>query len=165
MASKGVFESKSGSRERGAIWQNIADNLNNCEEFAVTTWSHKDPFITPMKKYKSKTRQEIKGTGLGSEELFEDRIEGFEESEYRMEAVNQKKSSLISKPKKKKGSSRNKKKSNKRFGETRKCKEHDESDTCDKEQSRSCSSKVVGFLRSQYLVFFEKDLNKIANSD
>ena len=101
MASKGVFESKSGSRERGAIWQNIADNLNNCEEFAVTTWSHKDPFITPMKKYKSKTRQEIKGTGLGSEERFEDRIEGFEESEYRMEAVNQKKTVWYQNQKKK----------------------------------------------------------------
>ena len=119
-----------------------------------------------MKKYKSKTRQEIKGTGLGSEELFEDSIEGFEESEYRMEAVNQKKKqSDIKTKKKKKKAQEIRKKAMKRFGETRKCKEHDESDTCDKEQSRSCSSKVVGFLPSKYLVFFEKDLNKIANSD
>ena len=39
MASKCIFESKSGSRERGAIWYNIADNLNNFEEFALTAQS------------------------------------------------------------------------------------------------------------------------------
>ena len=27
MANKGIFESKSGSRERGAKWQNIADDF------------------------------------------------------------------------------------------------------------------------------------------
>ena len=36
MASKSTFESKSGSGERGARWQNIADNLNNYQEFVVT---------------------------------------------------------------------------------------------------------------------------------
>ena len=48
MASKVIFESKSGSRERGAIWQNIANNLNNCKEFAVTAQSIQDYYIILM---------------------------------------------------------------------------------------------------------------------
>ena len=39
---------------------NIADNLNNCEEFAVTAGGLKDHFTTFMKRYKSKTRRETK---------------------------------------------------------------------------------------------------------
>ena len=60
MASKCIFESKSGIRERGIIWQNIADNLNNCEEFAVTALSLSIHFTTLMENYKSKIRQEVK---------------------------------------------------------------------------------------------------------
>ena len=54
MASKGIFESKYRSRERRATWQNIADNLNSCEEFAVTAQSLRDDFTTLMRRYKSK---------------------------------------------------------------------------------------------------------------
>ena len=39
---------------------NIADNLNNCEEFAVTARGLRDHFTTFMKRYKSKTRREVK---------------------------------------------------------------------------------------------------------
>ena len=69
MASKGIFESKYGSRERGGTWQNITENLNNCEEFATTAQSLIDHFTTFMKRFKSKTRREVKGTGPGDEEL------------------------------------------------------------------------------------------------
>ena len=41
------------------------------------------------------------------------------------------------------------KKAIERFGETRKRKGQDESDTGDKKQSRRCSSEVVGFLREK----------------
>ena len=44
MASKSIFESKSGSRKREATWQNKADNLNNCEEFAAKMRSLRDYF-------------------------------------------------------------------------------------------------------------------------
>ena len=87
MTNKGIFESKSGSRETGAIWQNVADNLNNFQEFAVTARSLRDHFTTLMKKYKLKTRQKVKSIGLKGEELskneqlLEDLIDGFEESE------------------------------------------------------------------------------------
>ena len=39
---------------------NIAGNLNNCEEFAVTARGLRDHFTTFMKRYKSKTRREVK---------------------------------------------------------------------------------------------------------
>ena len=71
MANKSIFESKYGSLKRGTTWRNIADNLNNCETFAVLTWSVRDHFINLKKKYKSKTRQEVTGIGLGCEELSE----------------------------------------------------------------------------------------------
>ena len=45
MASKGIFESNTGSKKRGAKWQNIADNLNNCEEFTVTVLSLRDQLL------------------------------------------------------------------------------------------------------------------------
>ena len=40
---------------------NIADNLNG-KEFAVTVRGLRDHFTTFMKRYKSKTRQEVKGS-------------------------------------------------------------------------------------------------------
>ena len=52
-----------------------------------------------MKRYKSKTRREVKGTGLWGEELseneqlLEDLIERFEESESRTKADTQKRQS------------------------------------------------------------------------
>ena len=96
MASKGIFESKYGSRERGAVWQNITKNLINWEEFALTArsiWYH---FTTLVKWYKSKTRQEFKGEELSeNEQLLEDIIERFEENECRTKADTQKRQSYI----------------------------------------------------------------------
>ena len=60
-----------------------------------------------MKRYKSKTRREIKCTGLGGEEvseneqLFEDVIEWFEKSDRRTKADTQKRQSYIENEKKK----------------------------------------------------------------
>ena len=82
-----------------------------------------------MKRYQSKKRQEIKGTGLGGEDLSENKqlledAERFEESKGRSKADTQKRQS-ISKTKKER--SRNEKKAMERFGETK-----DEIDTSDK---------------------------------
>ena len=102
MASKGIIESRSGNREKRFIWQNIVDNLNNCEEFHLGFH-----FTTLMKNYKPKTRQKVKGTGLGgnelseNEQLLEDSVERFEESERRTEADAQKTQSDIENKKKK----------------------------------------------------------------
>ena len=78
---------------------------NNCEEFAVTVRSLRDHFNNLMKRCQSKARLEIKGTGLGGEDLFENKqlLEGitdrFEGSKRRSKADTQKRQS-ISKTKK-----------------------------------------------------------------
>ena len=91
IVSKGIFESKYGSRERGAVWQNIAENSINWEEFALTYH-----FTTLMKWYKSKARQEFKGEELSeNERILENIIERFEESECRTKADTQKRQSYI----------------------------------------------------------------------
>ena len=102
--------------------RNIAGNLNNCEELAVTARGLRDHFTTFMKRYKSKTRREVTGTGVGGEELseneqlLEDLIERFEDSERRTEADTQKKQSDIENEKKK--AQEREKKAMERFGET-----------------------------------------------
>ena len=75
-----------------------------------------------MKRYQSKTRLEIKGTGLEGEDLSENKqlleriTERFEESKRRAKADTQKDSLYR---KRKKDSSRNEKKAMERFGETK----------------------------------------------
>lgn len=70
MGGQGIFQYKSGSRERGAVWQVIAGNLN-CQEdlFDVTAGSVRNRFTLLSRRYKSKTSQELKGFGTGGEEL------------------------------------------------------------------------------------------------
>ena len=43
---------------------NIADNLKNCEEFAVTARGLRDYLTTFIKRYKSKTRRKVKGSNF-----------------------------------------------------------------------------------------------------
>ena len=87
---------------------------NNCEEFAVTVRSLRDHFNNLMKRYQSKTRLEIKGTGLGGEDLsenkqlLEDITERFEESKRRSKADTQKRQ-CITKTKKNKAQEMRKK--------------------------------------------------------
>ena len=56
MASKGIYE----NLEEG----NIANNLNNCEEFTVTARGLRDHLTTFMKRCKSKARREVKGSNF-----------------------------------------------------------------------------------------------------
>ena len=46
---------------------------NNCEEFAVTLRSPRNYLTNLIKRHKPKTRQTIKNTGLGGEELSENK--------------------------------------------------------------------------------------------
>ena len=91
MASLGVFQHKSGSREKGQVWQQIATNLNGYPNFSETPCAVRERFTTIMRKYKAKIRKEVQGTGLGGQELTEyetlpeDLIERYEESELKSE--------------------------------------------------------------------------------
>ena len=65
--------------------------------------SLRDHFTNLMKRYKSKTRLEIKNTGLGGEELSENKqledIERFEKNKCRTKADTQKRQSIKKKKK------------------------------------------------------------------
>ena len=56
MASVGVFQHKSGSRERNQVWQQIATNLNVYPNFFVTLSTVRERFTTLMRKYKAKSK-------------------------------------------------------------------------------------------------------------
>ena len=87
----------SESRAKGAIWENKPLISNNFEEFAVTASSLRDNFNNLMNRYQSKSILEIKGIGLGGEDLsenkqlLEDITERFEDSKRRSKADTQKK--------------------------------------------------------------------------
>ena len=91
MASLGVFQHKSGSREWGQVWQQVASNLNIYSNFSVTLHAVGELFTTIMRKYKAKIRKEVQGNGLGGQELteyetmLEDLIERYEERELKSE--------------------------------------------------------------------------------
>ena len=54
MGAPGIFHYKAGSRERGNVWQIIADNFNQHEGFEVTARSVQDRFNTIQKNTASK---------------------------------------------------------------------------------------------------------------
>ena len=70
MAAQGIFQFKSGSKERGNIWQAIASNLNgNKDLFSyVSSRGCRDRFTLISRRYKAKTAEELKSTGGGSED-------------------------------------------------------------------------------------------------
>ena len=93
MGGQGIFHYKAGSRERGAVWQVIASNLNCHKDlFEVTARGVRDRFTLPSRRHKSKTSREIKGSGTGGEELteyeilIEDMIALSEESDKKAES-------------------------------------------------------------------------------
>ena len=87
MGAEGIFQYKAGSRERGNVWQVIANNLNQHEGFEVTARSVRDRFNTISRKHSIKTAKELKSTGEGGEEpsehelLLEELMELNEDSE------------------------------------------------------------------------------------
>ena len=149
MKIKGISETKSVSRERGAIQQNIANNLNKCRQFKVL----KIILLPSWKSTSQNQGKKFKAIVLGGKELseneqfLEDLIEGFNESERGTEPGTQKKTVWYWKRKRKAQEMREK--AMKRLGGTRKQKGQDEKDAGDENQRRRCSSEVIGFLREK----------------
>ena len=71
MLASDLFTFKSGSRERGAKWQDIATSLNFNDGFCVTGRAIRDRFTTIMKKWKSFQNKEKKASGIGGKEPSE----------------------------------------------------------------------------------------------
>ena len=97
MAAVGIFQHKSGSQERGQVWQEIASALNNYPDLIVNLRSIRDHFTTIMRRQKAKTRIEVGATGLGGDEpneykiILEDLIEMSDECDLRGEQESAKK--------------------------------------------------------------------------
>lgn len=93
MTGFGIFEHRTGSRERGNVWQNIAMRLNGNELFgaALTTRGARDRFTLLSRRHKAKTASELKETGTGGKEqsefdlLLEELVELNEESDKRFQ--------------------------------------------------------------------------------
>ena len=89
IAGSQIFSHRSGSRERGLMWQSIANTLNAYHDlnFIVSGRSVRDRFTLLTRKYKSKTAKEVKGSGIAVEDpteleqLIEDLVEISEEAE------------------------------------------------------------------------------------
>ena len=88
MGAEGIFQYKAGSRERGNVWQVIANNLNqHAQGFEVTAHSVRDRFNTISRKHSIKTSKELKSTRGSGEEpsehelLLEELMELNEDSE------------------------------------------------------------------------------------
>ena len=65
MAAQGIFQFKSGSRERSTVWQAIAKNLNGHKDLfhSVTSRGVRDRFTPILRRYKAKNAEELKSTG------------------------------------------------------------------------------------------------------
>ena len=67
--SNGVFNFKSGSRERGALWQVVATNLSCYDGFeAITGRGVRERCTSLTKKFQIKNNKEIRSTGEAGEE-------------------------------------------------------------------------------------------------
>ena len=74
VAGEGVFRNnKAGSRERGALWQNVASALV-AESLSVTVRSVRDRYNILAKKWRAKIRREEKESGGGDEQLTDGEI-------------------------------------------------------------------------------------------
>ena len=90
----GNFSGPAGSRDRGNIWQTIAQNLN-CHRGLFQAWTSRgvrDRFTLTSRRLKAKNAQELKGTGGGGEQqteyelLLEEMIQPSDESDKKKEA-------------------------------------------------------------------------------
>ena len=65
---EGVFDHKSGSRERGTAWQNVAANLNAHDGFLLTDRVARDRVTNLLKKFSAQNNSEKKLSGEGGVE-------------------------------------------------------------------------------------------------
>ena len=65
---EGVFDHKSGSRERGTAWQNVAANLNALDGFLLTARVVRDGVTNLLKKISVQNNSEKKLSGEGGAE-------------------------------------------------------------------------------------------------
>ena len=139
VAAEGVFRNnKSGSRERGALWQNVASALV-AESLSVTVRSVRDRYNILAKKWRAKIRREEKESGGGDEQLteveilVEELVEMETEAEKIAEQKDEAKKAVATEKKK---ATEMRERALERFGQTRKRHEEAEKDEGKKQPKR-----------------------------
>ena len=71
VAAEGLLTKKEKSRERGAGWQTVANNLNSVFDTELTSRSVRDHNNNLTSKHKGRLAREMQASGEGGEELTE----------------------------------------------------------------------------------------------
>ena len=156
VAASGILHEKPYSKERGAMWQEIAKSINANDGFCVTARGVRDRLTTLMKKHKVLMNKDAKKTGEGGHEPTE--FEILIEELIQLNDDTESQHSLHSSQNKKKLEDDRLKavelrqKALERQGETRKRNNSDEesapSSSCSKTSRRSSSDTLL-FLREK----------------
>ncbi|CAB4018761.1 Hypothetical predicted protein, partial [Paramuricea clavata] len=151
IAAEGVLQHKSKSRERGACWLVVANNLgNNFPNVEVTSRAVRDRYRMLERRHKSKMAEEERATGISGEELtegnalLEELTEMNEETERRVEENNIQKKATVEKERGQALEMR--KRAMERIGETRKRQLHGNDDN---EKKRRKSGETFEWLREK----------------
>ena len=148
-----IFSYKSGCRERGQVWQNIATILNSMDGYLVTLRSVRDRFSNHMRKYKVKNNKEIKSSGTGGEEpteyvtLLEDLIELSDECDLKHELATEEKKNSADVEQKKAVEVRQL--AMERMSETKKRNNDENEEPTSSKRNRRSTSETIDFLRQK----------------
>ena len=154
VAALGVLVQRSGSKERGNLWQQVADALNEHEEFCVTARGVRERLFGQMKKHRTKMNKDKKRTGEGGDEvteyevLIEELMQLSDDTDARCDQESNEKETKKDEDRKKALDIRNQ--ALERVGDTRKrhANSGDENPSCSKTPRRS-SSDTLNFLRER----------------
>lgn len=153
MAGVGIFENKSGSKERGKCWMEIAETLVKSDDgfFALTPRGARDRFTLIARRAKAKSALELKTSGGGGkqqteyDQLAEELIELSEEADKKFAAEIETKTEKADKEKQQGLDMR--KKAMETMGQTRKRERDDDDDDeiqiKDKKKRRTGSDTVA----------------------
>ena len=100
MDGEGVFNNKSGSRERGASWQNVAIALNVIDGFLLTARAVRDRGTNLLKKFSAQSNSEKYLSGEEGAEtteydtLLQDLVDMSRENEAKQEQITEQKKAL-----------------------------------------------------------------------
>ena len=100
VVGEGVFNHKSGSRERGNSWQNVATTLNAIDGFLFTARAVRDRVINLLQKFSAQNNSEKQLSGEGGAEpteydtLLQDLVDLSRESGVKQEQITEQKKAL-----------------------------------------------------------------------
>ena len=101
VAAEGLLIKKEKSRERGAGWQTVANNLNPIFDTELTSRSVRDHYNNLSSKHKARLAREMRATGEGGdeltekEELLEELMQFEEETELHVDEENAARNEMI----------------------------------------------------------------------